>query len=170
MTSRPHARVPAESTLRPSDPAPTFRLRGADGSAVALSDFRDTTVIVYFYPAAGTPACTVEAVEFSARSAAWERAGYTIIGISPDTVDTLAKFVRDNDLHITVLSDPDRCVIQAWGAWGDRMIWGKTVTGVLRSTFVVATDHDGNGTILDAQYGVRARGHVERLERQLGIL
>jgi len=157
------------SQLTMGDPAPAFRLQAADGSWVSLADFAGDKVIVYFYPAAMTPACTVEAIDFTAAAPAFHDAGYQVIGISPDQLDTLSEFEACNHLDLVLLSDPDHQAIDAYGVWGDRIIYGKTITGLIRSTFLVAVDAAGQGTILEAQYAVRATGHVDRLRKHLGI-
>jgi len=149
--------------------APDFQLLDAAGARVSLKDFAGSKVILYFYPAALTPGCTVEAIDFSAAKDAFTDAGYVIVGISPDEPDQLRKFVTHNDLSITLLGDPDLTVIKAYGAWGDRTLWGKVFTGVIRSTFVIDVDSGGEGRILEAQYGVRATGHVKRLRTDLGV-
>jgi len=149
--------------------APDFQLLDSTGTSVCLKDFAGSKVVLYFYPAALTPGCTVEAIDFSAAKGAFAQAGYAIVGISPDEPEQLNKFVTHNDLSITLLGDPDLKVIKAYGAWGDRTLWGKVFTGVIRSTFVIDVDPSGEGHILDAQYGVRATGHVKRLRTELGV-
>ena len=155
--------------LTPGAPAPDFRLPDAGGRPVALGDFAGGKLIVFFYPAAMTPGCTVEAVDFTAGNADFLKAGYSVVGISPDKPEVLAKFIARNDLDLTLLSDPEKTVIAAYGAWGERNLYGKVVTGVLRSTFVIDVDAAGHGTITDAQYRVRATGHVKRLRDGLGV-
>jgi peroxiredoxin Q/BCP len=153
--------------LAPGDPAPRINLPDAHGELV--DPFAQPgKVIVYFYPAAMTPGCTIQAVDFSASAAAFAAAGYRIVGISPDTPEKLARFEAKSNLAITLLADPQREVIAAWGAWGERVIWGKAVEGVLRSTFVVAVA-GGAATVERAYYAVKATGHVERLRRELGV-
>ena len=149
--------------------APDFQLTDVTGKPVCLTDFAGSKVILYFYPAALTPGCTVEAIDFSAAKDAFLQAGYAIVGVSPDEPDQLRKFITHNDLSITLLGDPDLEVIKEYGAWGDRTLWGKVFTGVIRSTFVIGVDASGAGTILDAKYGVRATGHVKRLRTDLGV-
>jgi len=149
--------------------APEFQLPDADGKPVSLKDFAGAKVILYFYPAALTPGCTVEAIDFSAARKSFHDAGYTILGVSPDEPERLLEFTAHNDLDVTLLSDPGLEVIKAYGAWGDRTLWGKVFTGVIRSTFVIDVGPDGQGTILDAQYAVRATGHVKRLRASLGV-
>ncbi|MEV6140017.1 thioredoxin-dependent thiol peroxidase [Nocardia sp. NPDC051990] len=147
------------------DPAPDFTLPDADGENVSLSDYRDRKVIVYFYPAASTPGCTKQACDFRDNLADLAGAGIEVIGISPDKPAKLAKF-RDNEkLTFPLLSDPDKSVLTAWGAFGEKTMYGKTVTGVIRSTFLV----DEKGKIEVAQYNVRATGHVAKLRRDLSV-
>jgi peroxiredoxin Q/BCP len=151
--------------LSPGDKAPDFALLDADGATVALKDLRGRKVVVYFYPAAMTPGCTKQACDFRDSLASLAAAGYAVVGISPDKPEKLAKF-RDRDaVNFPLLSDPDRSVLTAYGAFGEKMMYGKTVTGVIRSTFVV----DEKGRIEVAQYNVKATGHVAKLRRDLGI-
>ncbi|WP_062993104.1 thioredoxin-dependent thiol peroxidase [Nocardia anaemiae] len=151
--------------LSPGHPAPAFTLPDADGKDVSLSDYRGRKVIVYFYPAASTPGCTKQACDFRDNLAELEGAGIEVIGISPDKPAKLAKF-RDNEkLTFPLLSDPDKSVLTAWGAFGEKTMYGKTVTGVIRSTFLV----DEKGEIEVAQYNVRATGHVAKLRRDLSV-
>ncbi len=151
--------------LSPGDVAPAFTLPDSDGKDVLLSDFRGSRVIVYFYPAAMTPGCTKQACDFRDNLAELTDVGVVVLGISPDTPDKLAKF-RDRDaLTFPLLSDPDRSVLEAYGAYGEKKMYGKTVTGVLRSTFVVGAD----GRIEVAQYNVKATGHVAKLRRDLAV-
>jgi len=151
------------------DPAPNFRLHDAHGNWVSLADFASSKVILYFYPAALTPACTVQAVDFSAALPELREAGYTVLGVSPDEQPRLQSFIAKHDLTVTLLSDPNLSTVKAYGAWGDRMLWGKNITGLIRSTFVIDVNSDGHGTILQANYAVRATGHVTRLRESLGI-
>jgi thioredoxin-dependent peroxiredoxin len=153
-----------ETRLAPGDPAPDFTLPDADGNEVSLASLRGRRVIIYFYPAAMTPGCTKEACDFRDNLGGLADAGLTVLGISPDPPAKLAKF-RDRD-HLTfpLLSDPDREVLESYGAYGAKTMYGKTVTGVIRSTFVVGAD----GKIERAYYGVKATGHVARLRQDLG--
>jgi len=157
------------SRLTTGEPAPDFRLPDASGNPVSLRDYAGRKVILYFYPAALTPGCTTEAVDFTAAAPALGEAGYAVIGVSPDPPAKLTRFADKHDLRITLLSDPERATIQAYGAWGERTMYGKKVTGVIRSTFVIEVDASGEGRILSAQYGVRATGHVNRLQESLGV-
>ena len=149
--------------------APAFSLPDADGTIVNLADFAGRKVIVYFYPAAMTPGCTVQAVDFTASLDDIVAAGYEVIGISPDSVEKLARFREKENLGITLLADPDRAVLDAYAAFGTKMLYGKQIQGVLRSTFVIDVDDQGVGTIKVAQYNVKATGHVAKLKRELGV-
>ena len=150
--------------LAPGDEAPEFTLPDADGKPGSLSALRGQRVIVYFYPAAMTPGCTKEACDFSESLPDLGKAGLTVLGISPDALAKLRRF-RDKE-HITfpLLSDPERRVLTAYGAYGEKMNYGKKTMGVIRSTFVVGAD----GKVENAYYGVKATGHVERLRKELG--
>jgi thioredoxin-dependent peroxiredoxin len=155
----------ADHRLEPGDQAPDFTLPDADGNQVSLSSLRGQQVIVYFYPAAMTPGCTKEACDFRDSIQSLAAAGVTVLGISPDKPAKLAKF-RDRDhLNFPLLSDPDHKVEQAYGAYGEKTLYGKTTVGVIRSTFVV----DPDGKVARAHYNVKATGHVERLRKDLGI-
>ena len=147
------------------DQAPDFTLDSDTGEQVALSDLRGRKVIVYFYPAAMTPGCTKQACDFTDSLESLRGAGYEVLGISPDKPAKLAKFRDRDDLTITLLSDPDRTVMKAYGAFGEKKLYGKVVEGVIRSTFVV----DEDGRIELAQYNVKATGHVAKLRRDLKL-
>ena len=151
--------------LQPGDAAPDFTLSADDGSEVTLSDLRGRRVIVYFYPSAMTPGCTKQACDFRDNLADFKDAGLAVLGISPDKPEKLKKFVERDELTFPLLSDPDKQVLTEYGAFGEKMMYGKTVTGVIRSTFVIAAD----GTIEVAQYNVRATGHVAKLRRDLKL-
>jgi peroxiredoxin Q/BCP len=151
--------------LTAGDTAPDFTLPTADGGSVTLSDLRGQHVVVYFYPAAGTPGCTKQACDFRDSLASLQGHGYRVLGVSPDGVAKLAAFVEAESLTFPMASDPDKTVLEAWGAWGEKSLYGKTVTGVIRSTVVV----DPEGTVELAQYNVKATGHVAKLRRDLGI-
>jgi thioredoxin-dependent peroxiredoxin len=151
--------------LSAGDPAPDFTLPSDDGSTVTLSDLRGRSVIVYFYPAAMTPGCTKQACDFTDSLSSLHDSGYEVLGISPDAPDKLARFRTRDSLRITLLSDAERSVMKRYGAFGEKMLYGKTVEGVLRSTFVV----DAVGVIALAQYNVKATGHVAKLRRDLGL-
>ncbi len=147
------------------DPAPDFTLLDATGAEVSLSGFAGHRVILYFYPAAMTPGCTTEACEFSAAKPELDVAGVTVIGVSPDLPAKLAAFTAKSGLDVTLLSDPDRTVLQAYGAYGEKQNYGRTVLGVIRSTFVIGPD----GTIEKAWRNVKATGHVGRVLRDIGL-
>jgi peroxiredoxin Q/BCP len=147
------------------DRAPAFSLPDADGKKVALKDFRGQRVVVYFYPAAMTPGCTKQACDFRDNLREFSDAGFAVVGISPDKPEKLAKFRDAEQLTFPLLSDPDRKVLEAYGAYGEKLMYGKKVTGVIRSTFVVGPD----GKLEAAQYAVKATGHVAKLRRDLGL-
>ncbi len=151
--------------LSPGDAAPDFTLSDDTGAEVTLSDLRGSQVIVYFYPAAMTPGCTTQACDFTDSLDALQAAGYRVLGISPDKPEKLAKFRERDGLTITLLSDPDRQALTAYGAFGEKKLYGKVVEGVIRSTFVV----DEEGRIRIAQYNVKATGHVAKLRRDLQL-
>jgi peroxiredoxin Q/BCP len=151
--------------LSAGDPAPDFTLPTDDGRTVSLADSRGGKTIVYFYPSAMTPGCTTQACDFSDSLSSLQAAGYDVLGISADPPAKLAKFREKDGLTITLLSDADRAVMNAYGAFGEKKLYGKTVEGVLRSTFVV----DEEGRITLAQYNVKAKGHVAKLRRDLGL-
>ena len=150
--------------LAPGDPAPDFTLPDADGRPVSLASFRGQRVIVYFYPAAMTPGCTKEACDFRDNLSDLGNKGIAVLGISPDQPAKLAKFRDKEGLTFPLLSDPARTVLQAYGAYGEKVLYGKTTVGVIRSTFVIGAD----GTIEKAMYGVKATGHVARLRAEVG--
>jgi thioredoxin-dependent peroxiredoxin len=151
--------------LAPGDAAPDFTLPDADGKEVSLSDLRGSKVVVYFYPAAMTPGCTTQACDFRDNLNSLKSAGYSVLGISPDKPEKLAKFRDAEKLTFPLLSDPSRTVLEAYGAYGEKTMYGKKVTGVLRSTFVV----DEDGALEAAQYSVKAKGHVAKLRRDLAV-
>jgi peroxiredoxin Q/BCP len=151
--------------LEVGDAAPDFTLPAADGSTVRLSDLRGRHVVVYFYPRAGTPGCTTQACDFRDSLASLQGAGYTVLGISPDKPEALAKFTDRESLTFPLLSDPDRTVLEQYGTWGEKTMYGKKVTGVLRSTIVV----DPEGKVELARYNVKATGHVASLRKALGV-
>jgi thioredoxin-dependent peroxiredoxin len=151
--------------LSPGDTAPDFTLPDAEGTPVSLSSYRGRRVIVYCYPAALTPGCTTQAVDFTAAAGDLAEAGLDIIGISPDQPEKLLRFRDKEKLDITLVSDPDKQVLKAYGAYGPKKLYGKEVVGVIRSTFIV----DAEGRIESAAYNVKATGHVAKLRRELGL-
>ncbi|MGB0970002.1 MAG: thioredoxin-dependent thiol peroxidase [Mycobacterium sp.] len=157
--------MPKPRRLDVGDTAPAFSLPDADGNTVKLSDYKGRKVIVYFYPAAATPGCTKEACDFRDNLGELNGAGLDVVGISPDKPAKLDKFRNAEELTFPLLSDPDREVLKAWGAYGEKTMYGKVVQGVIRSTFVV----DEAGKIALAQYNIRATGHVAKLRRDLSV-
>jgi thioredoxin-dependent peroxiredoxin len=151
--------------LSPGDAAPDFTLPDADGKPVSLADYRGRRLIVYFYPAASTPGCTKEACDFRDNLTELNDAGIDVVGISPDPPAKIAKFRDAEGLTFPLLSDVDKQVLTAWGAFGEKQMYGKTVTGVIRSTFLV----DADGKVEQAFYNVRATGHVAKLRKDLKI-
>ncbi|WP_430600365.1 thioredoxin-dependent thiol peroxidase [Brevibacterium sp. K72] len=151
--------------LSVGDTAPDFTLVDQDGKSVSLSDFRGKRVVVYFYPAAMTPGCTTEACDFRDSLSALTSAGLVVLGVSPDSPEKLKKFEEKEGLTFELLSDPDKAMMDEWGAFGEKKNYGKVVQGVIRSTVVV----DAEGTVELAQYNVKATGHVGRLRKALGI-
>lgn len=151
--------------LSPGDKAPAFSLTDDSGKTVKLSDFKGSTVILYAYPAAMTPGCTKQACDFRDNLSVLQKAGYVVLGISPDKPEKLAKFRERDGLTFPLLSDPDKEVLTAYGAFGEKKLYGKVVTGVIRSTFVISP----KGVIEHAFYNVKATGHVAKLMRDLSI-
>ena len=147
--------------LAPGDKAPAFSLLDADGNKVSLADYKGRRLVVYFYPAASTPGCTKQACDFRDNLAELNEAGLDVVGISPDKPEKLAKFRDAEKLTFPLLSDPDRKVLTAWGAYGEKQMYGKTVRGVIRSTFVV----DEKGKIAVAQYNVKAAHTTTFIQR-----
>jgi thioredoxin-dependent peroxiredoxin len=151
--------------LSPGDEAPDFTLPTDTGGSVHLADLRGKKVVLYAYPAAMTPGCTKQACDFTDSLASLKGAGYEVLGISPDKPEKLAKFRERDHLSLTLLSDPAKETLGAYGAFGEKKLYGKTVQGVIRSTFVV----DEQGKVDLAQYNVKATGHVAKLRRDLGL-
>ncbi len=151
--------------LRPGDAAPAFTLPDADGNEVSLADHKGRKVIVYFYPAALTPGCTKQACDFTDNLDVLASAGYDVIGISPDKPEKLARFREKESLKVTLAGDPEKTVIEAYGAFGEKKNYGKTYLGVIRSTVIV----DEEGKVERALYNVRATGHVAKVIKDLGI-
>jgi len=150
--------------LEAGDRAPSFTLPDQDGTPVALADLAGTHLVVYFYPKDDTPGCTKEACQFNDNLQAFARADATVIGISPDGAEKHQQFRAKYGLALTLLSDPDHQVMTAYGAWGEKTMYGKRTTGVIRSTLLVGPD----GTILRAWYNVRADGHAEKVLAAMG--
>ena len=153
------------TTLAPGDPAPGFTLPDQDGSPVTLSGLRGTKVVLYVYPTASTPGCTTQACDFRDNIASLQGAGYHVLGLSPDKPAKQKAFHEAEHVPYPMLCDPEREVLVAYGAYGEKKLYGKTVTGVIRSTFVI----DDEGVIVKAMYNVKATGHVAKLRRDLGL-
>ncbi|RUR01295.1 thioredoxin-dependent thiol peroxidase [Labedella endophytica] len=152
--------------LEAGQPAPPFSLPNQDGETVSLSDLAGQRVILFFYPEAMTPGCTTQACDFRDNEASLLAAGYTVIGVSRDAAAKQTAFRERDALPFDLLSDEDKAVHLAYGAWGEKNSYGKTVTGVLRSTFVISPD----GTLEHALYNVKATGHVAMLRKKLGLV
>ena len=159
--------LPMDTTrrLRPGSPAPGFTLNDAAGQPVSLQDFAGSKVILYFYPKASTPGCTTQACDFRDNLASLSSQGYAVLGISPDAQPALKRFAENHELSFPLLSDADHAVAEAYGAWGEKKSYGRLVTGMIRSTFVI----DEHGDLELAQYNVRAAGHVAKLRRDLNL-
>jgi thioredoxin-dependent peroxiredoxin len=151
--------------LEASQTAPDFTLTDHRGATVSLADFAGRRVILFFYPAAMTPGCTKEACDFRDSQVRLQKNGYEVVGVSPDQPAALRKFIDKEHLTYPLLSDPDKATLEAYGAWGEKLLYGKRVTGVIRSTVVV----DEDGTVELAKYNVKATGHVAALATALGL-
>lgn len=155
----------ATPRLSPGDAAPDFTLPDADGNPVSLADLHGRKVVLYAYPAASTPGCTTQACDFRDSLGALSAAGYAVVGLSPDPPTKLARFRDAEGLTFRLLSDAGTDVLTAYGAYGEKRLYGKTVVGVIRSTFVL----DEQGVVERAAYAVKAKGHVAMLRRDLGL-
>ncbi|MBX6169646.1 MAG: thioredoxin-dependent thiol peroxidase [Thermobispora bispora] len=153
------------SKLQPGDAAPDFTLTDADDNEVSLESFRGRRVILYFYPAAMTPGCTKQACDFRDNLGALTERGFVVLGVSKDKPAKLRQFRERDALTFPLLSDTGLDVHKAYGAYGEKTNYGKTVMGVIRSTFVI----DPDGKIEKALYNVKATGHVARLMKELGV-
>ena len=153
------------SRLEPGQTAPAWTLPTADGGELSLSDLAGRRVVLYVYPAAMTPGCTTQACDFRDNEAIFQREGYAVVGVSPDPVAKLATFAEKEGLGFPLVSDENKVMLTAYGAYGEKKNYGKTVIGVIRSTFVI----DADGVIEVAKYNVRAKGHVASLAKQLGV-
>ncbi|MFI0422109.1 thioredoxin-dependent thiol peroxidase [Spongiactinospora gelatinilytica] len=154
-----------DNRLAPGDAAPEFTLPAADGSSVSLASLRGKKVILYFYPAAMTPGCTKQACDFRDNLGSLADAGYEVLGVSKDKPAKLAQFAERDALTFPLLSDPELAVHKAYGAYGEKKLYGKTMVGVIRSTFVI----DADGKVATALYNVKATGHVASLSKKLGV-
>ena len=157
--------MPAPARLAPGDLAPDFTLPDADGGEMSLASLRGRKVVLYVYPKASTPGCTTQACDFRDSLQSLQSAGYDVVGLSPDSPAALAAFRDAQGLSFPLLSDPSADVLTAYGAYGEKSLYGRTVVGVIRSTFVL----DEQGTVLRASYAVKAAGHVAKLRRDLGV-
>jgi len=155
--------------LADGDAAPAFTLPDSDGNEVSLADFAGQRVILYFYPAAMTAGCTTQAVDFTAAMDDLSAAGLHVVGVSPDAQEKLIQFRDRQSIAFPLLSDVDRKALLAYGAYGEKLLYGKLVEGVIRSTFVIDVDKNGSGTVAVAQYNVKATGHVDKLRRDLAL-
>lgn len=158
--------IPADERLAAGDSAPDFTLPDQDGRPVALEDYRGRRVILFFYPEAATPGCTTEACDFRDNASSLRGSGYELLGVSRDTPEKLRRWADEQSIGYPLLSDPDLTVHRAYGVWGEKNNYGRTVVGVLRSTFVVGAE----GALEFAQYGVRATGHVQALRKKLKLV
>jgi peroxiredoxin Q/BCP len=150
--------------LQPGDPAPAFTLPDQDERPVSLADFAGRQVVVYFYPADDTPGCTKEACQFNDNLQAFERAGVAVVGISPDGAAKHQRFRAKHGLTFPLLTDADHAVMTAYGAYGEKTLYGKKTVGVIRSTFLVGPD----GAVQRAWYHVRADGHAAKVLAEVG--
>ena len=155
----------AATKLAENSLVPDFTLLDKSGNAISLADFRGQKVILYFYPAASTPGCTTQACDFRDNMASLQSAGYVVLGISKDKGAALQKFADEENLSFPLLSDPDLAVHNSYGTYGEKSMYGKTVMGVIRSTFVI----DEDGMLTQALYNVKATGHVASLKAKLGL-
>lgn len=155
----------APHTLAPGDHAPDFTLTDDNGNTQSLSQFRGEKVILFCYPKAMTPGCTTEACDFRDSAASLQAAGFQVLGLSPDPVSELAAFRDKEHLSYPLLSDESTETLSAYGAFGEKKLYGKTVHGVIRSTFII----DENGIIVEALYNVKATGHVARIRSLVGL-
>ena len=155
----------ATPRLSPGDKAPAFALPDADGTTVKLSDLKGSKVVLYVYPAAMTPGCTKQACDFRDNLQRFVDAGYAVVGLSPDKPEKLAAFRDKEGLTFPLLSDVSKETLTAYGAYGEKQLYGKTVVGVIRSTFLL----DEKGKVVQASYGVKATGHVAKLLKDNGL-
>ena len=153
------------SRLEPGDKAPLFSLTNQDNESVTSENLLPAPTIFFFFPAAGSPGCTKEAVDFQDYLEDFAAQGYQVVGISPDSVSRLKEFSLSHDLSFQLLSDPDLAAHRSFGAFGEKNLYGRVYTGVLRSTIVT----DEKGKINQALYNVKATGHTNMLKKRLGI-
>ena len=152
--------------LEPGVQAPEFSLQGADGNTYNLAGFRGRRLVLYFYPKDDTPGCTTEALDFTSLLRQFEQLNTVVVGVSPDSVEKHRKFIEKRELGILLLSDPEKKCIEAYGAWGEKMNYGRVYTGLIRSTLLI----DAEGIVKKAYYNVKAKGHAERVLQDLSVL
>jgi peroxiredoxin Q/BCP len=153
-----------KTRLDPGAKAPAFTLADQDGNKVSLRDFAGKPVVVYFYPADDTPGCTKEACQFNDNLRAFSRAGVAVLGVSPDGAAKHTAFRQKYGLRFPLLTDADHAVMERYGAWGEKTLYGKKSVGVIRSTFLVGPD----GKVERAWYHVKADGHAEKVLAEIG--
>ncbi|PZS19539.1 MAG: thioredoxin-dependent thiol peroxidase [Acidimicrobiales bacterium] len=151
------------ATIEPGTEAPAFSLPDQDGNTVSLGDFTGQRVLVYFYPKDDTPGCTKEACQFNDNLAAFESAGVPVLGVSPDAAASHVRFRDKYGLRLQLLSDPGHAAMESYGAWGEKTSYGKTTTGVIRSTFLI----DEQGKVARVWSNVKADGHATRVLAEL---
>lgn len=145
--------------LQENDKAPDFSLENDEGKVVSLNDYKGKKVVLYFYPKDNTSGCTAEAIEFTELINQFKNLNTEIIGVSPDSVKSHVNFKNKHNLSITLISDPDKVLCQAYDVWREKSMYGKKYMGVLRSTFIISPD----GIIEKAMYNVKAKGHAEKV-------
>jgi peroxiredoxin Q/BCP len=145
--------------LEIGDKAPAFALANQAGKTISLKDFSGERFVIYFYPADDTPGCTKEACQFNDNLKTFEKAGVAVLGISPDKAEKHVKFRTKYKLKFPLLTDSDKTVMEKYGAWGEKTLYGKKTVGTIRSTFLVGP----NGKIQQAWYHVRADGHAAKV-------
>jgi peroxiredoxin Q/BCP len=152
--------------IEPGQTAPDFELPDQDGNPVRLSDLRGGPVVIYFYPKADTPGCTTQACGVRDHLPSYEEAGARVIGVSPDPVDAVKRFHDGQALNFTLLADEDHSVCEAYGAWGEKSMYGKKYMGATRATFIV----DGSGTVVHVIPKVSPKTHDDEVLKALGEL
>jgi peroxiredoxin Q/BCP len=146
--------------------APDFALESSEGGKVRLQDLRGKTVVLYFYPKDDTPGCTREACAFRDAQARLKKKGAVVLGVSGDSLDSHVRFTRKYELNFPLLSDPDKAVAKKYGAWGEKVLYGKKTVGMIRSTFVI----DGEGTVRKVFPRVKVDGHADQVLLALGAI
>ena len=149
--------------LEPGDKAPDFKLLGDDGEEHSLADWKGQELILYFYPKDNTPGCTQEACDFRDAAPKLKKRGAQVVGVSPDSIESHGRFKKKQGLDFLLLSDPEHEVAAKYGAWGDKVLYGRKFKGIIRSTFVIGKD----GKIRAAEYKVSVKGHVDAIVASL---